>query len=189
MWGELLDAAATLAGRGIHDVIVAGAMRLPMWFAAGCALRGVEGFHVSTNRLGQEWTSREIGAAPTLRVEVVEIDDDPRLAVVLSIATDAAEAGLAHARSSGVGRVVLIAPDGGPRGGAVADAPSATAMAEAIRNTVRDHLAADTTEVHLYLAAPAGLALVLGNRWNRVRPTVVYEYTPAGYVPTLTVPA
>lgn len=190
VWAELRDASATFAGRGIHDVIVAGAMRLPMWFAAGCALRGVEGFHVSTNRLGQEWTSREIGAAPALSVDVVEINDsDPRLAVVLSIAVDAAEASLAHARSSGVGRVVLIAPDTGPSGGAVADAPSGTAMAEAIRNTVRDHLAPDTSEVHLYLAAPAGLALVLGNRWNRVRPTLVYEHTPAGYVATLTVPA
>lgn len=191
VWAELRDAAATLAGDGLHDIVVAGAMRLPMWFAAGCALRGVEGFHVSTNRLGREWTSREIGAKPDLDVKVIEIGDgdDPRLAVVLSIAADAAEAGLVHARSTGVGRAVLVAPDTGPSGGAVTDAPSGAAMAEAIRNTVRDHLAPDTTEVHLYLAAPAGLALVLGNRWNRVRPTVVYEHTHAGYVRTLTVPA
>ena len=191
VWTELRDAAAELAGRGLHDVVVAGAMRLPMWFAVGCALRGVEGFHVSTNRLGQEWTSREIGTLPVLDVEVVQIGegDDPRVAVVLSIAADAAEAGLAHARSEGFGKVVLVAPAAGPSGGAVADAPSGTAMAEAIRNSVRDHLAADTRAVHLYLAAPAGLALVLGNKWNRVRPTVVYEHTPAGYTTTLTVPA
>ena len=29
--------------------------------------------------------------------------------------------------------------------------------------------------VHLFLAGPLGLALLLGHRWNRERPTVVYE--------------
>jgi hypothetical protein len=29
--------------------------------------------------------------------------------------------------------------------------------------------------IHLFLAAPAGLALLLGHRWNRIAPTVVYE--------------
>jgi hypothetical protein len=191
VWGDLVGAAATFSGRGLHDVVVAGAMRLPMWFATGCAFRGVEGFNVSTTRLGQEWTSREIGAKPALEVEVVEVGDgsDRRIAVVLSIAADAADAGLAHAKLLGVGTVVLIAPAAGPSSGAISDAPAGTAMAEAIRNAVREHLAPNTTEVHLYLAAPAGLALVLGNRWNRLRQTVVYEHTPAGYVRTLTLPA
>jgi hypothetical protein len=190
VWRDLVDAASALSAAGIHDVVVAGAMRLPMWFAAGCAFRGVEGFQVSTNRLGQ-WTSREIGAKPALDLQVVELKggDDAQLGVVLSIAADASQAALSHAETAGIGRVLLVAPSSGPSNGAIADAPSGTAMAEAIRNAVRDQLAPETSDVHLYLATPAGLALVLGNRWNRVRRTVVYEYSPEGYARTLTVPA
>ena len=29
--------------------------------------------------------------------------------------------------------------------------------------------------IHLFQAGPMGLALLLGNRWNRLRPTTVYE--------------
>ena len=34
---------------------------------------------------------------------------------------------------------------------------------------------AEGTTVHLFLAGPMGLALLLGHRWNRVAATVVYE--------------
>nr|WP_260611430.1 SAVED domain-containing protein [Streptomyces sp. WAC04770] len=29
--------------------------------------------------------------------------------------------------------------------------------------------------MHLFQAGPMGLSLLLGNRWNRLRPTTVYE--------------
>ncbi|MFJ5865067.1 SAVED domain-containing protein [Streptomyces parvus] len=49
--------------------------------------------------------------------------------------------------------------------------------------------ASATPCAHLFLACPMGLALLLGHRWNRLRPTVVYEdvgtvdaYEPAFFV-------
>ncbi len=187
VWPQLRDAAATFKGRGIRDIVVDGPMRLAMWFGSGCALRGVEGFQVSMNQNGQIWSSVEYGTSPELVVDVVDIIEDPRVAVVVSVATDASQDALEHAKRVGVGRVVLVAPQAGSRNGAVQDGPTAVALAEAIRNAVRDNLERRNTEVHLYLATPAGLALLLGNRWNRVRPTVVYEFTPAGYARTLEV--
>lgn len=189
VWPELRNAADTFKGRGIRDVVVDGAMRLPMWFGVGCALRGVEGFNVSMNQNGQIWSSADFGISPAMAIEAEEISGDPRVAVVVSIATDASKVALEHAKSLGVGRVVLVAPESGARNGVVQDGPTASAMAEGIRNAVRDNLDGRTLEVHLYLATPAGLALVLGNRWNRLRPTVVYEWTPAGYAKTLEIPA
>lgn len=189
VWPQLQDAAATFKGRGLREIVVDGPMRLAMWFGAGCALRGVQGFQVSMNQNGQIWSSAEYGISPELTVDVVDISDDPRVGVVVSVATDASQAALEHAKRVGVGRVVLVAPEFGARSSVVQDGPTATAMAERIRNAVRDTLDGRDTEVHLYLATPAGLALLLGNRWNRVRPTVVYEFTAAGYVRTLEVPA
>lgn len=43
--------------------------------------------------------------------------------------------------------------------------------------------------IHLFIAAPGGLALLLGHRWNALRSTTVYEHLGAGrgYMRTLTV--
>ena len=48
-----------------------------------------------------------------------------------------------------------------------------------------------TDKVHLFLAGPGGFALLLGHRWNRVRPTFVYEHlgTGRGYTPAYEIPA
>jgi hypothetical protein len=45
--------------------------------------------------------------------------------------------------------------------------------------------------VHLFLAGPGGLTLLLGHRWNRVAPTFVYEdlATGRGYVAAFTIAA
>lgn len=188
-WPQLSDAAAWFRGRGVRDVVVDGSMRLAMWFGTGCALRGVEGFRVSMNQNGEIWSSAVYGSAPELAVDVVELSDDPRVAVVVSVATDASTRALEHATSIGVGKVVLLAPAVGPRNGVVEDAPTATALAESLRDVVRNHLNHDSSEVHLYLATPAGLALLLGNRWNRLRRTIVYEFVDGTYVRTIEVPA
>jgi hypothetical protein len=42
------------------------------------------------------------------------------------------------------------------------------------------------THAHLYLAAPAGLAMMLGHQWNLMPPTTIYEHLRPGYAPTIT---
>ena len=60
--------------------------------------------------------------------------------------------------------------------------PSASAIA---RRAAHGH-----PRVHLFLATPMGLALLLGHRWNRVAPTIVYEDLAAlGYEAAFTISA
>lgn len=189
IWPQLERAADELAGRGRHDVVIDGPMRLPMWFGAGCALRSVLGFQVTMNQNGQLWSSTEFGVSLELDVDVVELSDDRRLAVVVSVATDASQDGIANAAAVGAGKVLVIAPKGGARNGLVQDPGTATALAEQIRDVVRSRLEPETTQILLHLATSAGLALLLGHRWNRMRPTTPYEHTPAGYIRTFQIPA
>ncbi|MCY4667479.1 MAG: hypothetical protein OXC29_05770, partial [Rhodococcus sp.] len=44
---EIIEVAERLRGRGVGRVLVRGAMRLPVWFAAGAAFRHVRGFEVA----------------------------------------------------------------------------------------------------------------------------------------------
>ena len=59
--------------------------------------------------------------------------------------------------------------------------PSASAIT---RRAAHDH-----QRVHLFLATPIGLALLLGHRWNRVAPTIVYDDLPPGYEAAFTISA
>ena len=186
VWPTLQAAGGRLKSSGRLNVHVAGAMRLPMWFGVGCALRDVLGFTVSTIQRGESWTSKRASAVPALQVQNLPWCDDVRVAVILSIAADATRQAVAHAEKLGLGRGVVISPEGGASNTSVPDGPAAAALAEMIRNIVRD---LGASEIHLFMAVPAGLALLLGHRWNRTGPTVVYEHTPGGYVRTFRVAA
>jgi SMODS-associated and fused to various effectors sensor domain len=60
----------------------------------------------------------------------------------------------------------------------------ARAARDQARNAAR---LAGARHIHLFIAAPQGIALMLGHHWNITPPTTVYEYTPPDYAPTLTV--
>lgn len=68
-----------------------------------------------------------------------------------------------------------------------------TAASLAKMDLVRSELARHPhpQRIHLFLAGPGGLALLLGHRWNRTRENVVYEHLGAGrgYTPAFTVDA
>lgn len=96
---------------------------------------------------------------------------------------------IANATAVGAGKALVLTPKGGARNGLVQALGTATAPAEQIRNVVRSRLEPETTQILLHLATPAGLALLLGHRWNRMRPTMPYEYTPDGYIRTFQIPA
>jgi CBASS immunity sensor of nucleotide second messenger signals len=67
-------------------------------------------------------------------------------------------------------------PSEGAHNQSVAGPGQAVAYAQALRNAVRAQLeTAPSDPVHLFLAGPGGLALLLGHRWNRVAPITVYE--------------
>lgn len=111
------------------------------------------------------------------------------------MAVDPTNAVAAYLRSRAipVGELVTVQPAAGPDDQAVANAGQAVAYAQQIRDLVRRQLdrRPDAEWVHLFLAGPGGLALLLGHRWNRIRPTVVYEHLGPGrgYTPAFTVNA
>jgi hypothetical protein len=157
-----------------------------MWLATGCALRAVRGFRVATTQRLQIWSSQQAGTRPELLVDEVSVGNGPGTAVVLSVATDARQLALDHARQLDLARAVVIEPAAGASNTAVTNGPAAAALAESIRDIIRS---IGDDELHLFMAVPAGVALLLGHWWNRIPPTVVYEHTQGGYARTFRINA
>jgi hypothetical protein len=192
VWPEMNSAATRLRDSGHQRVIVDGAMRLPMWFGAGSALRDVRGFIVAVQQREQLWSSDDIGTSPALSTSLTMIGSGTDLAVAVGVSADPTREVLEHVEADPrIGQLLSIAPSAGPGNLAVPDGRIASAMVEMIRNEVRDVLDGSIDHLHLFLATPAGLALLLGHRWNALRPTTVYEHlgTGRGYMPTFVVPA
>jgi hypothetical protein len=113
------------------------------------------------------------------------------LAIAIEVATTMAADVKAFLRDQRipVGRLEVLGPPGGPRDNAVARPEQACALAIGLRNAAR-RAAHGHPRVHLFLAAPMGLAILLGHRWNRVAPTTVYEDLAAlGYEAAFTISA
>jgi len=193
-WLELqeeIDAIPSHLG-STRRVLVTGSLRLAPAFAVGAALRQVSGYEIAAVQRGEVWSSEEAystAALPTISGHSVDQGDD--LAVAIEVATPISDDVLAWIREQhvSVGRLIAISPAGGPRDNAVAGAHDACALAVGIREVVRRE-AKGCHRVHLFIAGPMGLALLLGHRWNRVAPTVVYEDLAAhGYEAAFTVSA
>ncbi len=178
-WAELQRDIEAIPShlRGATKVTVTGSIRLAPAFAVGAALRMVTGFDVATVQRGVLWPS-DAPSPPPIVPSVIEhavgLGDD--LAVAVEIATPMADDVLAWIRSQSppVARLLVLRPADGPSNSAVDGPAAACAWAEGIRDTVRQAVAGHP-RVHLFLATPMGLALLIGHRWNRVAPTVVYE--------------
>lgn len=188
-WLEVVQPAFATASEevramGESRVLITGDMRLAGWFLAGAQFRDVAGYSVICGRAGQPWDS---GAADG-RVDPLGEDETPAhtggadLAVAVGITHPIADDVRAYvmARLPSVGRVlVLSARD--PSQKAVRDGPHAAAVAIAVQRQVQRAISRTPCErLHVFLAGPAGLALLLGNRWNRLRPSIVYEDLGAG---------
>ena len=191
-----LERAATdlLAGES-RRVLVRGAMRLPVWFAAGAALRHVRGFSVTAVQQGEYWSSDDaVGSDGLVVTEVAPLEFGVDLALAIGIAVDPTDEVMAFITGQRlpIGRLAVVTPQHGPGPQTVPDGATAASMGVAIMHEARRLLTQGAADrIHLFLATPAGLALLVGHRWNALRPTVVYEHLGAGrgYVQTLEVQA
>jgi len=195
-WTQLqadIEAIPAKLPRNRSEVLVTGSLRQATAFAVGGALRGVTGMEVAVNQRGQLWASNtdfDNPIAPIVTERRVDAGDD--LAVAISVAADPVEDVLAFINDMNlpVKRLISLAPAGGIRDNAIPDAATATAYTlgcrDAVRRECRRH-----PRIHLFLAGPMGLALLLGHRWNRLCPTVVYEDVkgPAVYEQAFTIDA
>ena len=85
---DIEQAAQRLRQSGVHRVIIRGAMRLPVWFAAGAAFRHVHGFHAAAMQIDALWSSEDLGTPIEIRCETVQAGSGPDIAVCVGIAAD-----------------------------------------------------------------------------------------------------
>lgn len=195
MSNDLDTAAARLSGQGLRDVVVRGDMRQATFFTVGARLAQVTGTHITYIQYGAPWPSdaARVAVPPPERTLIpVNAGDDLAVAIGMSIDPAPAVATYLTAASVPVRSLLVLMPAEGAHDQSVAGAGQAVGYAQALRNAVRAQLESEpSNRVHLFLAGPGGLALLLGHRWNCVAPTTVYEHLGPGrgYVQAFTVDA
>jgi hypothetical protein len=178
---------------GYSEVLLTGSLRQATAFAVGSSLRMVTGLDVVVNQRGELWASNApFGAVMPPVVTEHRMDAGDDLAVALSVAADPVEDVLMFIKETGlpVERLLSLSPLASVRDDAIPNAAAAAAFALGCRNVVRKQCRR-SSRIHLFLAGPMGLSLLLGHRWNRLRPTVVYEDVQGatGYEQAFTVAA
>ena len=85
----------------------------------------------------------------------------------------------------------MITPQAGPSNSAIKTASQGRGCSLTIRDLIRNLTKKyNSKKVHLFLAAPCGLALLLGHRWDRMPNTQLYEDLGSGkgYAPSFLIP-
>ncbi|MFD3456986.1 SAVED domain-containing protein [Streptomyces sp. NPDC058691] len=179
-WAQLqtdVEAAPKRLPSGSTAISLTGSLRLAPAFAVGTAFRMVAGADLAVVQRGQLWSSAEPYEAPLPpAVDEHALNLGPDLAVAIAVATDPAQDVLDFLleQQIPVSRLLVLRPPGGTKDNSIPDAATANALAVGIREHLRRACRAHPA-IHLFQAGPMGLSLLLGNRWNRLRPTTVYE--------------
>ena len=154
--------------RRVH-VVASG--RLPVWFAIGRCLPGVRRWVVSLDQEGAEWTSDARGGS----AELVRVTDESLnaqsgdLVVCVALRHDPTADVRGYLAAAGLpaGHLYTVSGETGIGPEAVTDAAWATSWVAALQDAliakVRD---TGAEHVHLFMAGPAGVAMLLGHRWN-----------------------
>lgn len=178
-WNDLseeLDDLPAHVPAGATEIGITGKMRLATAFKLGTVLRRVRDYELSARQNGIVWSSR-LGCAASEQpaVTTVELGLGDDLAVLVSISADATPAVEDHLRSNElpVARLLSLNLQDGTDS-RVKDAVHANALTLGIRDVVRK-VTRGTGRVHLFLACPSALALLLGHQWNRIGTSAVYE--------------
>lgn len=171
-------------------------MRQALFFRVGTALPAVRQHTLHYLQGSQLWsTDTPKTPVAALQVQRTILNSGSDLAIAVGVAADPKTAVAAYLRSQAVpvNRLVTIQPAIGADDQAVESAGQAVTYAQQVRDLVRHEIDGqpDTERVHLFLAGPGGLALLLGHRWNRIGPTGVYEHLGPGrgYTPAFAVDA
>jgi hypothetical protein len=193
---DLTSAAAALERAGWRSTLVRGALRQATFFRVGTVLPAVRNHTLHYIQGPQPWsTDTPKAPIPYLQTTTTPIAAGADIAVAIGIAVNPATAVLNYIQDAGlpIHHLLVILPAAGADDQSVASPGQAVAYAQAIRDLVREDLEnyPEAPRIHLFLAGPGGLALLLGHRWNRTRPTIVYEHLGPGrgYTPTFAVDA
>jgi hypothetical protein len=194
-----LDASLRrMEANGLTHILLRGYMRQAIFFAVGALAPKTRGWSIAytPGAAGPgsiRWDTDAAASKFKPAVSTAAIARDNDLGVVISTATDATHDVASYLRREmPVGKLLSISPDGGPDDQAIQTPGQAIGFTQACVQAVRQHLGSVPANgtIHLFLAGPGGLAMLLGHRWNGMRPTTVYEHLGAGlgYMPTFHLP-
>lgn len=193
---ELTAAEATLGEYGVRRVLVEGAMRLGVWFAVGAAFPETRRWQLETDQRGEAWSSdaapEDDSHAARLLGERLKLDcESADAAVIVALTLDSRDDVIEFVTANDLASTLLtVTTQSGPGRDSIQDGAHARNWARSARELIRAQLKeldARPKQLHLFLAAPAGAALLLGHDWNLLPQTLVYEHTGTSYIPSMTV--
>lgn len=185
---ELRAAEERVKGAGYDRVLMRGYMRLPLWFAVGAHFADSRGYTVECVQRSAVWSARTKEAAFNLQHEVTTLGAGDELALGLSVTHDLSADALdaVSKLSLPIGRFVHVRPADGVSPSVFGSDADAKGWALAVRSLLYElRRGAAMPKVHLFLASPAGAAMLLGHYWNRLPPVVFYEDMNPGYAPSI----
>lgn len=177
----LREKVRELEAYGPRRAHVTGSMRLPLWFAVGRALPEMRRWVVSLDQKTEEWSTAAPQAVTPRVLTDRDVGNGTDLVVGIGLRHDptANIESWVQGRGDPVGRLLVLGPDGEPGGEAVPCGGWAAGWARGARERIRSVVAqSGARRIHLFMAAPAGTALMLGHQWNMLPTTVVYEFVP-----------
>lgn len=183
---KLADAKASLSAFDCRHLRIVSAMRLPMHFAVGHTFPRVGGWVLSIDQNGTEWTTTATPTDADLAVGTVPLDLGADLAVVIELSQAATDDVRAYVEQTGVPvKEILTLSVPGKPGNSVVPGPGWVVNWVALaRDTVRQAVReSGARHIRLFMAAPAGVALMLGHDWNLLPTTTIYEHLGWGYAP------
>lgn len=173
---------------------ITGSLRQATAFTVGAALRDVTGVtDLAWRQRGQVWSTGQSYPGPLAPIsDEHHLGQGSELAILIAITLVPTEDVLDYLRAHSlpVETLVVLQPPAGAGDTSIPDASTAIALAVGARDAAR-HVSRGRQRLHLFLAGPLGFSLLLGHRWNRVAPTVVYEdvHTSGTYELAFTVDA
>ena len=189
---ELKEAAATIRSHSHRTVLIAGDYRLSTGLFAGTELADVAKFRVVVVTRDGEWSSNGESEPVELESTVTDTDQGDDLAIGLSVAGDLSEDVIDYIRETGLpaGRFINLGPFTGTGPDALHSAAHARGWARATFDELRSLTGRHRGNVHLFLYTPLGGAVLLGNLWNRMPTTQLYDDLGPGrgYTPTFLLP-
>lgn len=159
------------------SVLVTGSMRLPTAFTVGATLRMATNVDLAVSQRSELWRSdTQYDQAITPEIEETPIDQGDDVAIAIGLTTNIRSDVVAflHRSHAPVNRLLYVSPGQGTNDRLIVGSAAANALAYGIREVVRPH-ARRHRHVHLFLAVPMGMAMLLGHRWNAMPSTTVYE--------------
>jgi SMODS-associated and fused to various effectors sensor domain len=198
---DLAAARDRLRAGGLRHVEVDGPMRLPLWFTIGAQLGGTAGFSVAAaviNRASDRmelWSSsvtpaRDAGLSVLPTVTDLEGAEGRPWVVSVNVSMDITEDVETYCASALPKAVHLRAFVLSPGPTTIRDAAHAVGLTFELRDRLRVMARVlRPPSIHLFLAMPGAVALILGNAWDRLPITTTYwdMGRPGAYEPATTI--